>query len=322
MNESDLFSEVRMATIGVADLDQARNFYTAALGYEPSEFGRVAAPVAEFWASPDQLAIDYCVMAADETGRGRIRLVSADAPGQQLFTPSNRMSATGCYALNFRTRDIHRQLAEIRSAGGQVGDEPHFWEVNDQVHVYDSMSSDPDGTCLDLFSYARGGELRGELSTQVSVIQTVALAVADARRSRDFYRRLGFLELFDRELDFPGLQDMLGIDRPVRIHNINLIKNGDIVPGRVEMFCYLDTGEEPAPLTGHAHPPNHGILSFSIETSHLDQALEVITAAGGDPVASLNAPAELPGFGAARGVMVLGPDGERIELVERMERAS
>jgi len=311
-----LLSEVRLATLGVSHLERAVQFYEQALAYRCIERGQVDPALAPLWQFDPKVRLDYAVMAADDTGRGRIRLVGGPQPGQPIWTPADRMSATGSYALNFRCRNIHEQLERIRSAGGQAGSQPHFWEVNDDVHVHDSMSSDPDGTQLDLFSYARGGDLRGALETPVSVVQTVALAVADVETSRAFYKAMGFVALFDRVLDFEGLGDMLGFDRPVKIHNVNLMKDGRIVPGRVEMFAYLDTGlPAPRPLTERAVPPNHGLLSFSLLSTDGAAVLAALEPLGGRLVACAQDIA-LPGFGRVNVSALLGPDGERIELID------
>lgn len=311
-----LLSEVRMATLGVSQLDRAVQFYQQALAYRFMERGRVAPALAPLWQFDPATRLEYAIMAADESGRGRIRLISGPQPGTAIWAPSDRLRATGSYALNFRCRDIHEQLERIRAAGGEAGSQPHFWEVSDQVHVYDSMSSDPDGTQLDLFSYARGGDLRGALDTPVSVIQTVALAVADVEASRAFYKAMGFVELFDRVLDFEGLSEMLGVDRPVRIHNVNLMKDGHIVPGRVEMFAYLDTGlPRPQPVTERAVPPNHGLLSFSLLTTNAEAVLGALKPLGGRLIGRV-AEVDVPGFGCATVSVLLGPDGERIELID------
>lgn len=317
MNEiGSLLSEVRMATLGVSQLDRAVQFYKQALAYRCIERGPVDQALAPLWQfEPDQ-ALEYAVMAADDSGRGRIRLVAGEHPGRPIWTRANRMTATGSYALNFRCRDIHEQLQRIGEAGGEAAGRPHFWEVNDEVHVYDSMSADPDGTQLDLFSYARGGDLRGALETPVSVIQTVALAVADVEASGRFYKAMGFVELFDRVLDFDGLGDMLGVDRPVKIHNVNLMKDGRIVPGRVEMFSYLDSGlPPPQPVTATAVPPNLGLLSFSLLTTDAEAVTAALEALGGRRIGRAEN-VSVPGFGRVGISALLGPDGERIELID------
>ena len=311
-----MLSEVKLVTLGVSDLDQACAFYARAMGYQVEESGPVPATLAPLWRFDPALGGRYAVVAADGSGLGRIRLVQFDAPGQRLWSEQIRYNGTGYYALNFRCRDAIATMEAITGAGGSASHEPSYWEVNEQVAVRDSMNEDPDGICLDVFSYDRGGELRGPLDTEVSVLQTVALATRDVPRSAAFYRGLGFEVLFDRVLDFPGLQEMLGADRPVRIHNINLMKDGSIVPGRVEMFAYLDMDHLPAtPLRDKAVPPNLGILSASLESSGLEADCARLVELGAEPVA--RAHLDLPGFGPCEVATLFGPDGELLEIFQR-----
>jgi len=310
-------SEVRLVTVGVSDLDRSVAFYRDGLGYHCVERGQIGPELAELWCFEPTCLLHYAILAADDSGRGRLRLIAGQPPGPRIWGDSDRLSCTGAYALNFRCRDIHRQLDSIRQAGGQAAENAHFWEVNDEVHVFDSMSSDPDGIQLDLFSYRRGGDLRGPLDTPVSVVQTVALAVADVGISRAFYGALGFRTLFDRILDFDGLGEMLGLDRRVRIHNVNLMKDGQVVPGRVEMFAFLDEDlPRPHPISTRVRPPNVGILSLSLLTTAMDQVIETMLASGGRLL--VHCPAiSLPGIGNSRAAAsLLGPDGEQIELAE------
>ena len=308
-----MLSEVKLVTLGVSDLDQACAFYARAMGYQVEESGPVPATLAPLWRFDPALGGRYAVVAADGSGLGRIRLVQFDAPGQRLWSEQIRYNGTGYYALNFRCRDAIATMEAITGAGGSASHEPSYWEVNEQVAVRDSMNQDPDGICLDVFSYDRGGELRGPLDTEVSALQTVAIATRDVPRSAAFYRGLGFEVLFDRVLDFPGLQALLGADQPVRIHNINLMKDGNIVPGRVEMFGYLDMEHLPdAPLRDQAVPPNLGILSASLASSDLDADCARLCELGAEPVA--RASVSLPGFGPCQVATLFGPDGELLEL--------
>ena len=308
-----MLSEVKLVTLGVSDLDQACAFYARAMGYQVEESGPVPATLAPLWRFDPALGGRYAVVAADGSGLGRIRLVQFDAPGQRLWSEQIRYNGTGYYALNFRCRDAIATMEAITGAGGSASHEPSYWEVNEQVAVRDSMNQDPDGIHLDVFSYDRGGELRGPLDTEVSVLQTVAIATRDVPRSAAFYRGLGFEVLFDRVLDFPGLQALLGADQPVRIHNINLMKDGNIVPGRVEMFGYLDMEHLPdAPLRDQAVPPNLGILSASLASSDLDADCARLCELGAEPVA--RASVSLPGFGPCQVATLFGPDGELLEL--------
>ena len=310
-----MLSEVKAVTLGVSNLQRACAFYEHALGYRVQTRGALSAALAPLWRFDPSLQGEYAVLAPDDSGLGRIRLVAFDTPGQRLWNADNLYNGSGFYALNFRCRDALATMQAVSSAGGSSAHAPSYWEVSEQIAVRDSINDDPDGIRLDVFSYEKGGELRGPLDTEVSVVQTIAIATRDVPRSVAFYKALGFEVLFDRVLDFPELQTLLGTDRPVRIHNVNLIKDGHIVPGRVEMFGYLDMQHLPdAPLRDIAVPPNIGILSASLASTDLDADLQSLTALGAEPIARRML--ALPGFGDCDVATVLGPDGEQLEVFQ------
>ena len=310
-----MLSEVKLVTLGVSDLERSLSFYRHGLGYRLLERGSISPQLATLWRFDPALSGQWAVIGADDSGLGRIRLLQFDSPGQRLWHADNLYNGSGYYALNFRCRDALATMQAITDAGGSSAHEPSYWEVSDAVAVRDSINDDPDGIRLDVFSYERGGELRGALDTEVSVVQTIAIATRNVPRSMAFYQALGFETLFDRVLDFPELQDLLGTDRPVRIHNANLIKDGHIVPGRVEMFAYLDMQHLPdAPLRDAAVPPNIGILSASLCSNDLAADVARVIELGGELIAQQAL--ELPGFGPCDCASVFGPDGEQLELYQ------
>ena len=310
-----MLSEVKLVTLGVSDLDRALSFYADALGYRVQTRGDIDPQLAALWRFDPALSGRWAVIAPDDSGLGRIRLLQFNAPGQRLWTADNLYNGSGYYALNFRCRDALATLQAITAAGGSSAHEPSYWEVSEQVAVRDSINDDPDGIRLDVFSYERGGELRGALDTEVSVVQTIAIATRDVPRSVAFYQALGFETLFDRVLDFPELQELLGTDRPVKIHNVNLIKDGHIVPGRVEMFAYLEMDHLPdAPLRDAAVPPNIGILSASLHSSDIAADLAHVQSLGAQLIARQLA--DLPGVGRCEVATLFGPDGEQLELFQ------
>ncbi len=308
-----MLSEIRMATVGVSDLAGALRFYERALDHRLIEQGEVPPATASFWRARDPAGLRYAILAADDSGQGRLRLLAGERPASHLWEGADLPAASGYYALNYRCRDLARQLQRIAASGGKAG-KPARWQVSEQVVVLDSMNTDPDGTHLDLFQYEKGGELRGALGTAVSVLQTVAIATRDLERSKRFWQALGFQELFDRVLDFPELQQLLGSSGPVRIRNANLMKDGSIVPGRVEMFTYLEVGDRPEQrLADKARPPVAGILMVSLLSSDLDADAASIARAGGKIIARMSGPR--PGFGRGLALLAEGPDGEAIELI-------
>jgi catechol 2,3-dioxygenase-like lactoylglutathione lyase family enzyme len=308
-----MLSEIRMVTVGVSDLPRALRFYEQALAHRVLEQGEVPPATARFWRAQSLEALSYAILAADDSGQGRVRLVAGEPPRPHVWAGADPYASSGYFALNYRCRDLKKQLERIAAAGGQPG-RPTRWQVSEQVVVQDSMNQDPDGTHLDLFFYEKGGELRGALLSEVSVLQTVAIATRALERSKRFWEALGFEELFDRVLDFPELKELLHTSEPVRIRNANLMKDGRIVPGRIEMFSYLGMEGRPEQrLAEKARPPAAGILMVSLKSTDLPSDAALIERAGGRVVGRMQG--ERPGFGRGEALLAEGPDGEAIELI-------
>jgi catechol 2,3-dioxygenase-like lactoylglutathione lyase family enzyme len=320
-----LLSEIRAATISVANLEQSIAFYGDALGYRTTERGCVPAALARLWGHTGLNEVHYAMLAADDSGLGRLRLIAVGDPvpglepqTQRLWQDVSPRLGVGFFALNFRALDVQTALPRIVAAGGRARHKPTFWEVSEAVAVWDSISADPDDVQLDLFSYVRGGELRGALLTDVSVLQTVALATREIDRSVAFYQSLGYQVLFDRTLDFPELADLLGVHdgSPVRIRNVNLMQQGRIVPGRIEMFQHLHPANaDEINLSARAVPGVSGIVSISFECQRLEPACALMRTQNAEVLGEFSG--DVPGFGAATVICYLGPDRERIELIQR-----
>ena len=192
------------------------------------------------------------------------------------------------WALNFRVHDIRELLPRLLEAGATGSGQAKNWSITDAVEVWDSISTDPDGVHLDIYSYERGAELRGgELAGDISPLQTIAMCVHNVAETRLFDEGLGFEVLWERTI--AGLEDMLQIPAEITLHDANLVRDPAILPGRVELFQFLDTGvvplPEPSPLTHRAVPPARGILSVSMETPDLDEASRLVAGLGGTTIA-------------------------------------
>jgi hypothetical protein len=91
-------------------------------------------------------------------------------------------------------------------------------------------------------------------------------------RAAAFYRGLGYEILFDKTFD--QLNDFFGVPPGSALHNINLIKDGTVIPGRVELFKYLGIDDTRRfRLAEQAVPPRIGVLSASFATNDLEAAL-------------------------------------------------
>ena len=84
-----MLSEVKAVTLGVSHLQRACAFYEQALQYRVQSQGEIAPELASLWRFDPALRGQYAVVAADDSGLGKLRLVAFDAPGERLWNTDN-----------------------------------------------------------------------------------------------------------------------------------------------------------------------------------------------------------------------------------------
>ena len=311
-----MFSEVRLGTISVADVARSERFYQDAFGYVGKGGGILRAEdddgrVGEAWMMPAGMAVRFSVVGPATCESCLLRIVEFDSPGELIWGDVPAGKVIGLYALNIRVPEIHTGWERIVAAGGTVKSPPTHWDLSDGS-AWDSQIYDPDGVLIDAWSVE--GEIADRLGPALepaSELQTMALHVYDAIRSKQFYLAFGYDVLYDQEVR--GLEEFFGVPGGVVMHNVNLIMNHTPVGG-MEMSQYL--GYPGIEVKERAVPPNHGIFSVSFEVDDLAAASGQVVSLGaeliGGPVVL-----DTPPFGPMAASTFLGPDGEMIELFER-----
>ena len=311
-----MFSEVRLGTISVADLVLSERFYNEAFGYvnkgggvfrTEDDDGRVG----EAWMMPAGMAARYSVVGPPTSESCLLRIVQFDSPGEPIWGDVPPGRVIGLYALNIRVPDIDAAWERIVAVGGRVKSPPTHWNLSDGA-AWDSQIYDPDGVLIDMWSVEGGiSERLGPAMAPASELQTMALHVDDAVRSKEFYLGFGYGVLYDQEVR--GLEGFFGVPEGVVMHNVNLIMDHTPV-GRMEMSQYL--GYPGVEVRERAAPPNRGILSVSFEVDDLDVASGRAGKLGAAPIGG-PAAYDSPPFGPVTASTFFGPDGETIELFER-----
>jgi catechol 2,3-dioxygenase-like lactoylglutathione lyase family enzyme len=311
-----VISEIRMTTLGVADLERAVRFYRD--GFGMVELGRATLDPA--WGEP--VGTEVAILAADERRVSVLRLLRPAEPDAH-WTDGRAVYDHGHYALNYHARDVTTLLPRLKAHGMQ----PAPWidgEVTttrwDLAHatVVDSMFRDPDGTLIDTFTLLKGAEAHEPFDGDVSGLECMAIQTGDMARSRAFYEGFGHEPLYDHMVDPPPF---LGYGDGTRVHNVNL-RMRDRKPGRVELVQHFRVdGALGASSRGLAELPRLGILSVGFEAEDLSAADETFRALGAEPEGPERR-AALPGLGETHTRAYFGPDGERLELFHLTERES
>lgn len=309
-----MFSEIRLVTMGVRDLDRSIAFYADSFGFEEISRTRVDHEgVSEAWRVPQGIAGRFAIMGLPSIESGMLRLIEWTPSGDHVWAAPVRVQDLGPSAVSFRVKEINAAWDLLGQAGAREKSKPAYWEVEQNIAAWDSQCYDPDGTLLHVFQVV--GEIERTLGPfayghDATEIQTLSIHCSDARRSGAFYTGLGFEPLYDRVIDH--VWAFFGLPEGTKLHNINLIMPGGRPNGRVELAQYINLPGRS--LKARTAPPGRGPLMMSIRVKSLDQAAVSIRRLGAKPIGA--ARYDSPPFGNVAAATFFGPDDEVIELFE------
>ena len=309
-----MFSEIKIATIGVADLDRSIAFYADALGLE--EISRTTVDfdaLAEAWRIPAGIAGRYAVLGIPGLDSGMLRLVEWSTLGDPVWATPARFQDLGPHALTFRVAEIRPAWDNLCRSGAREGRKPTYWELEQNFSPWTADAVDNDGTMIELF------EVVGEVATslgplradrQASELQAMSIHSSDAKRSSTFYRGLGFEPLYDRVIDLAWA--LLGLPKGTRLHSVHLIMPGARTGGRLEISHH--PGLPGRSLKSRTAPPARGPLMMSLRTPTLEEASSRLRELGAKVIGT--AKYDSPPFGTVSAATFFGPDDEVLEVFE------
>lgn len=309
-----MFSEIKLVTVGVLDLDCSIAFYADALGFEEISRTRVDhEAVSEAWRIPHGIDGRFAVLGIPGIESGMLRLTEWTPSGDHVRAPPTQVQDLGPYALNFRVKEIQAAWERLGQAGAREKSKPAYWELDQNIAAFDSQCYDPDGTVLDVFQVV--GEIARTLGPfhhghDASEVQTLSIHCSDARRSAAFYTALGFEPLYDRVIDH--VWSFFDLPKGTRVHNVNLIMPGGRPTGRVELAQYI--GLPGRSLKSRTAAPGRGPLMMSMQVQNLEQATLRIKDLRARPIGAGRY--DSPPFGSVTAATFFGPDDEVIELFE------
>ena len=308
------FSEIKLVTLGVGDLDRSIAFYADAFDLEEASRTRVDhEALTDLWRIPQGISGRFAVMGLPGIDSGMLRLIEWTPSGDPVWAPPARIQDLGPFAVNFRVKDVHAAWERLGQAGAKPKSAPTYWEVNESIAAWDSQCFDPDGTLLDVFQVV--GKIEAELGPfaagrDASEVQTLAVHCSDARRSEAFYLGLGFETLYDKVVE--DLEHFFGVPKGTKLHNINLIMRGLRPTGRIELAQYV--GLLGRSLKTRTAPPSRGPQMMSLRVTSVDDGAALLTTLGAKEIGAGRY--NCPPFGEVRARTLFGPDDEVIELFE------
>ena len=306
------FSEIRIATVSVADLATASRFYRDSFGYVTLGAGDGSPAFLRAWQAPPGLAARFEVLGRPGSRTGLLRLVEFSRPGEPIWGDYSRYQDHGYYILNLRVPDLAAAWTRLLDNGARARSAPTYWQVTEEFGAWDSQCFDPSQVLLDVYQTTGREDVFPHFVGDANDLETVAIHVADAERSRRFYGALGFEPLFDRTIANMGA--FFHLPDHVRLRDVNLMQPGGPHVGCIEVVQLI--GARGESLRERARPPNLGIFGISIETESLgeaegrirDHGLELIAG----PLVTVTPP-----FGRVHSFTCYGPDGEMLAFFQR-----
>ncbi|MEZ5458579.1 MAG: hypothetical protein R3E65_04365 [Steroidobacteraceae bacterium] len=313
-------SEIHSVTLGVRDLAKTGRFYETNFGYQPVEAAPVSADCARWWGVPEGVAARSALLARWRDGkplsRGMLRLLECTPSGDHAWGGYERYFDYGHYAVNIRVPDIRASYDAMQAAGARSKSRPTRWEVEPGLEAWDSLSWDPDGTLIDVYTVNGRPDVFHPIDGPATEVETVAIHTSDAKRSRDFYMGLGYSQFYDRMIT--DLSSFFHLPDHVALHNINLYMPERSPVGRIEIVQYVGLPGEP--VGAAAKPPRLGILAIAFESPDLDATAAQLRRLGALEVGA-TVEIDLPGVGRVRALEAAGPDRERLQFHQPLAAA-
>lgn len=284
--------------VNCRDLETATAFYVNGVGLQP---GTRTTPDAEQPGAAfglDRARWDAWILVGDHGfAGGAIDLLEWQQPTPSGAPPAS-LAQPGFARIGVSVPDLATAMSNVESAGGRVWSEIiHHSEGGNDVRLV--MTSDPDGTCVELFEGA-GPRL-----------MFVGVTCADIEASVAFYQSLGFVELLRVHSDAEDGAH-LHLPGPVSMDEVMMA-----APGGGEVMLML------ASFASHREPPGDrraantlGMWRCALLVPDIELATAELRSAGAELISEPVSMAMGPGLPELRFVCGFGPDGEVIELIE------
>jgi catechol 2,3-dioxygenase-like lactoylglutathione lyase family enzyme len=266
---------MRLATVGVTDLDAALGLFRDAMGLEVESQGALSTALLTAWGLPADTEARYAELSCKGYAIGRLRLVEYQPSATQKvrLDHGGEDSGTdvGMKALDFYVADpITDSVARIEALGYQFRSPPVKHQIAESISE-ECLFTGPDGVPILLMVGHRQAvtSLRpGSPDGPFSEVPTISVVAGDLQATRRFYGEgLGLETVTDAETpaEYRDLvDDLTGVPHGTRIHFLMYVEPGESSGKILLVHFFEQTGKR---LEGRAGP---GKLGFSLLTHDCD----------------------------------------------------
>ena len=312
---------MRLATVGVTDLEAALGLFRDAMELQVESQGRLSSALLMAWGLPEGTKARYAELSCKGYPIGRLRLVEYDPPATQRVRldhgagGGDKGTDVGMKALDFYVADpILDSVRNIEALGYEFRSPPVKHQIAESISE-ECLFTGPDGVPILLMvghRHAATSLRPGSPDGPFSEIPTVSVVAGDLSATRRFYGEgLGLETVTDAETpeQYRDLvDDLTGVPRGTRIHFLMYVQPGE-ASGKILLVHFFEqTGKR---LEGRAGPGKLGFSLLTHDCDDLDALQTRLTELG----ANILVPAcDVDDY---RLMLVAGPNCEVFEFTQR-----
>ena len=292
-----MLGPILAVTIAVPDLAAVEHAYGATLGYTVVDRGEVSATVAGVWNAPVAAGRSYLMMQPESGADVYFRFIESPAvPGYSA------LKTYGWNANELLVEDVDAMPERLKDSGFEIVAMPRNLSTTDEIKAMQAFGSGGEMTYFTTIKNPAFG-----LGQAESFVDRVFIVINGGRTIEshlDFYGGALGIEVAEPQLvRMSALNKIHGFDTEQK-HLLSTANIGG--PFMIELDQYPETVTERPILPGDI-PPGISIVSFLVDD------LDAVPA---DFRAQPASPAGHP-YDEGRAAVIVGPNGEWLELIER-----
>lgn len=288
----------RMAivTIGAPDLAAARDAYARSFDFRVIEQGKISAAEAAAWNAPAQAGSPFIVMGPKRAEGSVFRFVEIPKPE----TPLKPFTTYGWAAAEIAVADVEAIHTELHGSPFTIVNPPSSLQFTSPIRPMQAGGPSGEGLYLNEILGVSPRYHLPKAEAKVDQVFIMILATRDRAAAVDFYAGvIGLEKSADYTIQYNTLNKAFGLP-PETKHSFAMTRLGPIPAVQIDE---IPPQAMPRPHAPGSLPGGIVMVSFLVDHAHFARASG----------SSYTAPPFMAGARHAK--TVLGPAGERIELI-------
>jgi hypothetical protein len=269
-----LISNLREATISVADFDESVNFYREQFGYDVALQAELKDDVwRRLWRLPPDTTARVAIMRSSGSETGAFRIVQFSPTSKILIRVPYRPLETSFVGCDMPTRDVPGRFHAITGQGwGSVSSVLTFVPPKMTQAVTVAVVIGPTGERLPLVSLTelQNDPKYSQIFKAHAPIYIAFQTTEDIERDTSLYTSLGLTVVRDRTFQLPELNRAIGIAEDAQWRSLQ-VSHPDQTFGRVGLVQYFN--KRVRNISDRTDPPNLGLVMLSFRTRDMSETL-------------------------------------------------